>query len=115
MTSITTGRRGDDARATPRGPAATEGTEGTARLGTGTPGTGTPGTGTPGTGTPGTGNGGGPGDPVKARARTDAAPPRKDRTHWLYVAVVVAVLAGIAVGFLAPDFAKGLKLLGTGF
>jgi aerobic C4-dicarboxylate transport protein len=40
---------------------------------------------------------------------------RKDRTHWLYVAVIVAVLAGIAVGFLAPGVAKELKPLGTGF
>jgi aerobic C4-dicarboxylate transport protein len=40
---------------------------------------------------------------------------RKDRTHWLYVAVILAVLAGIAVGFAAPDLAKELKPLGTGF
>jgi aerobic C4-dicarboxylate transport protein len=44
-----------------------------------------------------------------------AGPARKDRTHWLYVAVILAVLAGIAVGFAAPDLAKELKPLGTGF
>ncbi|HEX3206852.1 MAG TPA: cation:dicarboxylase symporter family transporter, partial [Propionibacteriaceae bacterium] len=40
---------------------------------------------------------------------------KKDRTHYLYVAVIVAVALGIAVGLLFPDFAKQLKPLGTGF
>jgi aerobic C4-dicarboxylate transport protein len=40
---------------------------------------------------------------------------KKDKTHWLYVSVVVAVLAGILVGFVAPDLAAQLKPLGTGF
>ena len=40
---------------------------------------------------------------------------RRDKTHYLYLAVVVAVLIGIAVGFAAPDFAVELKPLGTGF
>jgi aerobic C4-dicarboxylate transport protein len=49
-----------------------------------------------------------------------AAPPRggpkrRDRTHYLYVAVVVAVIAGVVVGFVAPEVAKQLKPLGTGF
>jgi aerobic C4-dicarboxylate transport protein len=44
-----------------------------------------------------------------------AAPARRDRTHWLYIAVIVAVLLGIAVGFVFPDFAVGLKWLGTAF
>ncbi|MEV0206683.1 cation:dicarboxylase symporter family transporter [Streptomyces sp. NPDC050788] len=45
-----------------------------------------------------------------------AAPPAKrDRTHFLYIAVIIAVGIGIAVGFAAPDFAKELKPLGTGF
>jgi aerobic C4-dicarboxylate transport protein len=38
-----------------------------------------------------------------------------DRSHWLYIAVIVAVAAGIAVGLTAPEFAKGLKPIGTGF
>ena len=45
-------------------------------------------------------------------------PPRrhgKDRTHWLYVAVIAAVVAGVAVGFAAPELATQLKPLGTGF
>ena len=48
---------------------------------------------------------------------TLSAPPtkRRDRTHWLYVAVVVAVALGIAVGLLFPDVAKELKWLGTAF
>jgi aerobic C4-dicarboxylate transport protein len=45
-----------------------------------------------------------------------AAPSRRrDRTHWLYLAVIVAMLAGIAVGFLAPDLGKALRPLGTAF
>ena len=40
---------------------------------------------------------------------------RRDRTHYLYLAVIVAVLAGIAVGLLFPDFAVKLKPIGTGF
>jgi aerobic C4-dicarboxylate transport protein len=43
------------------------------------------------------------------------APARRDRTHLLYLAVIGAVLLGIAVGFLFPDFAKQLKPIGTGF
>ncbi|MFI1353509.1 cation:dicarboxylate symporter family transporter [Streptomyces sp. NPDC020898] len=45
-----------------------------------------------------------------------AAPPAKrDRTHYLYIAVIAAVAAGIAVGLIAPDFAVELKPIGTGF
>jgi aerobic C4-dicarboxylate transport protein len=44
------------------------------------------------------------------------APPRKrDRSHWLYIAVIIAVLAGIMVGFLWPKFGIALRPLGTGF
>ncbi|MEV5614054.1 cation:dicarboxylase symporter family transporter [Streptomyces sp. NPDC052225] len=42
-------------------------------------------------------------------------PAKRDRTHYLYIAVIVAVLLGIAVGFIWPDFAKELKPVGTGF
>ncbi len=34
---------------------------------------------------------------------------KRDRTHFLYIAVIVAVAAGIAVGLLAPDLGKELK------
>jgi aerobic C4-dicarboxylate transport protein len=40
---------------------------------------------------------------------------RNDRTHYLYMAVIVAVVLGVLVGFLFPDFAKELKPLGEGF
>ncbi|SCE67460.1 cation:dicarboxylate symporter family transporter [Micromonospora mirobrigensis] len=64
--------------------------------------------------------------PARRAADTEAAGPpgadtvaeptrRRDRTRYLYLAVIAAVLAGIAVGFLFPDFAKSLKPLGTGF
>ena len=49
-----------------------------------------------------------------------SAPPsttatKKDRTHYLYLAVIAAVLLGIAVGFLFPSFAVALKPLGEAF
>ncbi|HET7665972.1 MAG TPA: cation:dicarboxylase symporter family transporter [Mycobacterium sp.] len=45
-----------------------------------------------------------------------AEPPRRrDRTHWLYIAVIVAVLAGIAVGLVAPEVGKSVGVLGTMF
>src|SRR5687768_3289648 len=40
---------------------------------------------------------------------------KRDRTHYLYLAVIVAVILGIAVGFLAPAFAVELRPIGTGF
>ncbi|MBA2944633.1 cation:dicarboxylate symporter family transporter [Streptomyces himalayensis] len=40
---------------------------------------------------------------------------RRDRTHYLYIAVIIAVALGIAVGLIAPDFAVELKPIGTGF
>ncbi|MEU5861431.1 MULTISPECIES: cation:dicarboxylase symporter family transporter [unclassified Nonomuraea] len=39
----------------------------------------------------------------------------RDRTRYLYLAVVVAVLLGILVGFVWPEAGKELKPLGTGF
>ncbi|MBT2401773.1 cation:dicarboxylate symporter family transporter [Streptomyces sp. ISL-100] len=43
------------------------------------------------------------------------AAARRDRTHYLYIAVIVAVILGIVVGFAAPGVAVELKPLGTGF
>ena len=40
---------------------------------------------------------------------------RRDRTHYLYLAVIGAVTAGIAVGLLWPSFAVELKPLGQAF
>jgi aerobic C4-dicarboxylate transport protein len=44
-----------------------------------------------------------------------AVPERPDRTRYLYLAVIVAVVAGITVGFVAPDLGEALKPLGTAF
>jgi aerobic C4-dicarboxylate transport protein len=54
---------------------------------------------------------------MASEATSTEAPPakRRDRTHWLYVAVIVAVILGIAVGFAFPEFAVSLKWLGTAF
>jgi aerobic C4-dicarboxylate transport protein len=61
-----------------------------------------------------------PSDPSRqAAARQDAqqATPsnHKDRTHWLYIAVIVAVVLGVAVGFLLPDLAVELAPIGEAF
>jgi aerobic C4-dicarboxylate transport protein len=51
-----------------------------------------------------------------ATSGTPASPaPPKNRTHYLYVAVIVAVILGIAVGLAFPDFAVQLKPIGTAF
>jgi aerobic C4-dicarboxylate transport protein len=41
--------------------------------------------------------------------------PRRDRTHWLYIAVIIAVFAGVGVGILAPEVGKSVGVLGTMF
>ncbi len=46
---------------------------------------------------------------------TAATDRRRDRTHWLYLAVIGAVVLGIAVGLAFPEFATGLKWIGTAF
>lgn len=40
---------------------------------------------------------------------------KKDNTHWLYIGVIVAVIAGIAFGLIAPETAAGFKVVGTMF
>ena len=48
----------------------------------------------------------------------DQKAPRKrgiDKTHWLYIAVIIAVLAGITVGLVLPEFGKALKPVGEAF
>jgi aerobic C4-dicarboxylate transport protein len=46
-----------------------------------------------------------------------AAPPsqKRDRTHYLYVTVILAMIAGIVVGLLWPAVGVSLRPLGTGF
>ncbi|QIM22501.1 cation:dicarboxylase symporter family transporter [Phycicoccus sp. HDW14] len=53
--------------------------------------------------------------PSEPREGGSESAPRRDRTHFLYIAVIVAMLLGIAVGFLFPEFGKELKPLGTFF
>jgi aerobic C4-dicarboxylate transport protein len=48
-------------------------------------------------------------------ATTQHAPERRDRTHYLYVAVIVAVVLGVFVGILFPSVGVALRPLGTGF
>ncbi len=56
---------------------------------------------------------------MAAASSPDTAPAapaaKRDRTHYLYIAVIIAVALGIAVGLAAPDFAVELKPIGTGF
>ncbi|WP_435858991.1 cation:dicarboxylate symporter family transporter [Streptomyces varsoviensis] len=58
-----------------------------------------------------------PDGPEQAPAKSPEStkPAKRDRTHFLYIAVIVAVLLGILVGFAAPGVAVELKPLGTGF
>jgi aerobic C4-dicarboxylate transport protein len=53
-------------------------------------------------------------DPVQTTP-TDTVPRRRDRTHWLYIAVIIAVALGVAVGLIFNDDATKLKPLGDGF
>ncbi|MDQ1668413.1 MAG: aerobic C4-dicarboxylate transport protein [Actinomycetota bacterium] len=53
-------------------------------------------------------------DPVQTTP-TETVPRRRDRTHWLYIAVIVAVALGVAVGLIFNDDATKLKPLGDGF
>lgn len=41
--------------------------------------------------------------------------PKKDKTHYLYVFVIIAVVAGAVLGLAAPEFARTLKPIGTAF
>lgn len=41
--------------------------------------------------------------------------PRRDRTHWLYVSVLVAVVAGVVLGLLDPSVGRKLGVLGSMF
>ncbi|MCD9878164.1 cation:dicarboxylate symporter family transporter [Streptomyces guryensis] len=54
-----------------------------------------------------------------AASTPDTAPAapagKRDRTHYLYIAVIAAVALGIAVGLIWPSVGVELKPLGTGF
>ena len=50
-----------------------------------------------------------------APRRVKAARKGLDKSHYLYMAVIVAVVLGAVVGLLFPEFGKSLKPLGDGF
>lgn len=50
-----------------------------------------------------------------AEPQPEPSPPRRDRTHWLYIAVIAAVVVGVVVGLLAPEVGKSVGVLGTMF
>jgi aerobic C4-dicarboxylate transport protein len=49
------------------------------------------------------------------RAGSSADTKRRDRTHWLYLAVIAAVVAGVILGLAAPSAGKHVAVLGTMF
>lgn len=53
---------------------------------------------------------------LSLRTTRDGRPRKKiDRNHWLYISVIVAVVAGVIVGLVAPQFATALEPVGKGF
>ncbi len=54
-------------------------------------------------------------DQLDTSSPPDSPPAKRDRTHWLYLAVIVAVVAGVAVGLVAPGVGKSVGVLGTMF
>ncbi|MFW0784594.1 cation:dicarboxylase symporter family transporter [Gordonia sp. CPCC 206044] len=42
-------------------------------------------------------------------------PKKRDHTHWLYIGVIVAVVAGVIVGLVWPEVGKDIAVLGTMF
>lgn len=57
------------------------------------------------------------GDAADTADSGEAGPKKakRDRTHWLYIMVIVAVIAGIVLGLVAPDVASSLGVLGELF
>src|SRR6478736_7880765 len=56
--------------------------------------------------------------PVSPDTRTtEVDPPKRKKisTHYLYIAVIVAVVAGAAVGLIFGKSATGLAVIGTAF
>jgi aerobic C4-dicarboxylate transport protein len=52
---------------------------------------------------------------MSSSATAEHPAEKKDRSHYLYIAVIGAVVLGIIVGLVAPDVGKALKPLGTAF
>ena len=55
------------------------------------------------------------GRPTAAATDQGARQRKKDRTHWLYIMVIVAVFAGAAIGLIAPEAGIALEPLGKAF
>lgn len=53
--------------------------------------------------------------PPAAREANPPVKKKRDTTHYLYIAVIVAVVLGVVVGLLFPSVGVALKPLGTGF
>lgn len=51
----------------------------------------------------------------EVRGAKPARRKKLDRTHYLYIAVIVAVVSGAVLGLIAPGFAVQLKPIGSGF
>ena len=56
-----------------------------------------------------------PSDNTVAEAGPTPPQRKKDRTHWLYIMVIIAVFAGAAIGLIAPEAGKALEPLGKAF
>ena len=52
---------------------------------------------------------------AQPRKAAGAGTKKRDKTHYLYMAVLVGVVAGIVVGWLAPEVGKSMAVLGTTF
>jgi aerobic C4-dicarboxylate transport protein len=53
--------------------------------------------------------------PASGQKEPERPKAKKERIHYLYLAVIGAVVLGIIVGFVAPDTAVELKPIGEGF
>ncbi|WP_434965057.1 cation:dicarboxylate symporter family transporter [Brevibacterium casei] len=53
--------------------------------------------------------------PENTTPATPTPAKKRDRTHWLYIMVIVAVVSGAAIGLIAPEVGMALKPLGTAF
>lgn len=56
-----------------------------------------------------------PADPIKELAIAPRKKPPRDRSHWLYIAVIFAVVGGVLVGGIGGESVSGLAILGTLF
>ena len=54
-------------------------------------------------------------DPIKSIQVAEPRKPRRDNSHWLYILVILAVIAGVLVGGFGGKSVAGLAILGTMF